>query len=144
MSQKPRNPASPLLVLQGLYFLVTGVWPLVSIDTFQAVTGPKTDLWLVRTVGALVAVVGGALLSAAREARVSVPVALLGIGSAVALTAIDVIYVEARVIDPIYLVDAAAEGVLLIGWSAALLIQGRQVRPAHAGLRGHVTPLAGR
>ncbi|HKB37693.1 MAG TPA: hypothetical protein VKD72_14695, partial [Gemmataceae bacterium] len=24
-----------------------GVWPLVNIDTFQLVTGPKTDLWLV-------------------------------------------------------------------------------------------------
>ena len=29
--------------VQGAYFLVTGVWPLVSIRSFQAVTGKKTD-----------------------------------------------------------------------------------------------------
>ena len=41
-----RNTGSAFAVLcsvQGLYCLITGVWPLVSIDTFQAVTGPKTD-----------------------------------------------------------------------------------------------------
>jgi hypothetical protein len=35
---------------------MTGLWPLVSIGTFQQVTGPKTDLWLVKTVGVLIAV----------------------------------------------------------------------------------------
>src|SRR5438270_11614006 len=43
-----------LYLVQGVYYLLTGVWPLVSIDTFQMVTGPKTDLWLVQTVGALI------------------------------------------------------------------------------------------
>jgi hypothetical protein len=32
-----------LLWAQGLYYLATGVWPLVSIETFQRVTGRKTD-----------------------------------------------------------------------------------------------------
>ena len=32
-----------LLWIQGLYYLMTGVWPLVSIETFQTVTGRKTD-----------------------------------------------------------------------------------------------------
>src|SRR5437879_6174180 len=32
---------------QGLYFLLTGLWQLLSISSFQAVTGPKHDLWLV-------------------------------------------------------------------------------------------------
>lgn len=44
-----------LAFLQGTYYLLTGVWPFASMGTFLAVTGPKTDLWLVRTVGALVA-----------------------------------------------------------------------------------------
>jgi hypothetical protein len=44
-------------LVQGLYFLMTGLWPLVSIGTFQHVTGPKIDLWLVNTVGVLVEVV---------------------------------------------------------------------------------------
>src|SRR5438046_1648203 len=65
-----------LLWLQGLYYLATGVWPLVSIETFQLVTGPKTDHlqnpsptdadhWLVMTVGGLVTAVALALLVSA-------------------------------------------------------------------------------
>jgi hypothetical protein len=51
-------------LVQGLYFLMTGLWPLVSIGTFQQVTGPKINLWLVNTVGVLVAVIGAALILA--------------------------------------------------------------------------------
>ena len=40
------------------YYLITGVWPLLSIGTFEKVTGPKTDRWLVKTVGILVGVGG--------------------------------------------------------------------------------------
>src|SRR4051812_14944878 len=102
---------------QGLYYLVTGVWPLVSIDTFQMVTGPKTDLWLVRTVGALITVIGLVLLAAAWRGRQVPEVGLLAVGSAVALTAVDVVYVSLNVIDPIYLLDAALEVLLIGGWA---------------------------
>lgn len=105
--------------VQGVYFLATGVWPLVHIESFLAVTGPKTDLWLVYTVGALVAVVGAALIAAARSGRVTPEVGVLAVGSALALAAIDVTFVARRVIDPIYLADAAAEVVLMLGWAAA-------------------------
>jgi hypothetical protein len=27
--------------IQGVYFAVTGIWPLVSIETFQKVSGKK-------------------------------------------------------------------------------------------------------
>jgi len=47
-----------LPVAQGVYFLLTGIWPLLSMRTFEAVTGPKVDRWLVKTVGVLVAVIG--------------------------------------------------------------------------------------
>ena len=46
--------------VKGWYFLVTGLGPLVSIGTFQRVTGPKVDLWLVNTVGMVVADMDGA------------------------------------------------------------------------------------
>lgn len=32
-----------LTVLQGAYYLATGVWPLVSRRSFERVTGPRTD-----------------------------------------------------------------------------------------------------
>jgi hypothetical protein len=102
--------------VQGVYFAATGVWSLVDIDSFQAVTGAKTDLWLVYTVGVLVLAVGVVLLSAAWSGRTTPEVVLLGVGSAAALAGIDVVFVARGVIAPVYLLDAAAEGVLILGW----------------------------
>jgi hypothetical protein len=110
-------------LFQGVYFVATGVWPLVSIRTFMAVTGPKTDLWLVKTVGVLVTVIGATILCAAYRRRIDLEILVLAVGSAAALTAIDVIYVSKRVIAPIYLADAVLEiGLIawwLIAWSAS-------------------------
>ena len=52
------------------------------IRTFEAVTGPKTDLWLVKTVGVLVAVIGAVLATAGLRGRVPPELALLGAGGA--------------------------------------------------------------
>src|SRR5215212_885809 len=54
----------PALRVQAIYYLVTGLWPFVSIRTFEAISGPKRDDWLVKTVGALVSSIGAALLRA--------------------------------------------------------------------------------
>lgn len=103
---------------QGCYYLLSGLWPLVSMRSFLAVTGPKTDLWLVKTVGVLIAVIGGVLTFSSR--RRAVPeVALLGVGSAAGLAAIDVVYVAKRRIRPVYLLDALAELCLIAAWAVA-------------------------
>jgi hypothetical protein len=122
-----------LLYAQGLYYLATGVWPLVHVESFQRVTGPKTDHltagpaateadhWLLMTVGALITVIALVLFVAAYRRQTTGEIALLAAGSAVALTAIDVVYVSRGTIAPIYLLDAAAEVVLVAGWAAAVL-----------------------
>lgn len=101
---------------QGLFYLVTGVWPLVSIRSFEWVTGPKRDRWLVKTVGTLIAVIGGATALAGRRKRVTAEIALLASGSAASLAAIDVIYVSRGRIRPIYLLDAISEAGLIVTW----------------------------
>ena len=108
-----------LCLVQGIYYTLTGVWPLVHVRSFLAVTGPKTDLWLVKTVGVLVAVIGVVIALAWWRGRVTDEVALLAVGSAAGLMAIDVVYVVKRVIPPIYLADAAAEALLIIAWAIA-------------------------
>jgi hypothetical protein len=62
-------------VLQGAYFLVTGIWPLLSRRSFERVTGPKADFWLAQTVGVLVVTIGAVLLVAERRQRVKPEVA---------------------------------------------------------------------
>ncbi len=101
---------------QGLYYLLTGLWPLVSIRTFQMVTGPKVDLWLVKTVGVLITVVGAVLTVAGFRRRVTPEIERLAAGSAAGFTGIDTVYVARRRISPIYLADAAAEIGLLVLW----------------------------
>lgn len=121
-----------LLWGQGLYYIITGVWPLVSIQTFQWVTGPKTDHlvtgresdhWLVMTVGVLIIAISLPLLMAAWRRRFSVEITVLALASALGLAAIDIIYVLREVIWPIYLLDALAEIILVAGWLFALARQ---------------------
>src|SRR3954468_7061301 len=99
----PPDAAPPLALAQGLYFAATGIWPIVHMRSFEAVTGPKADKWLVKTVGALIAVVGGVLVGAAAGRSVTAETAALAIGSAAVLGAVDVIYTSKRRIAPIYL-----------------------------------------
>jgi hypothetical protein len=112
-----RDPGSlaGIPVLQGLYFLATGIWPLLSMRTFEAVTGPKVDRWLVKTVGVLVAVIGVSLLADPR--RPSRGSQVLGVGSAAALGAVDVVYSLRGRISKIYLLDAVLEALLVTLWA---------------------------
>lgn len=111
--------ASALAVGQGAFYLGTGVWPLLHDESFQAVTGPKADVWLVKTVGSLVAVIGGVLMAAGLRRQVHPELRALAAGSAAALAAIDITYASRGRISPIYLLDAAAEIGLVAAWAAA-------------------------
>jgi hypothetical protein len=114
-----RRFAVGVALVQGGFYVLTGVWALVDLDSFMAVTGPKTDLWLVKTVGALVTVIGGVLLMAGRRRRVTRDVALLGIGAALSFATIDLVYVSAGRISRIYLLDAVVEAGLCAAWALA-------------------------
>jgi hypothetical protein len=113
----PTEEAVRLARLQATFYVVTGVWPFVSMRTFEAVTGPKVDRWLVKTVGALVAVIGCALALASRRRQLAPEVVLVAAGSAAALATIDTVYVARRRISPVYLLDAVAEIALVAGWA---------------------------
>ena len=120
---RPRLDAHRAVLLgQGVYFVATGIWPVVHLPSFERITGPKRDDWLVRTVGVLVTVIGAVLAGAAlRRTANAVPgeVDGLSVGSALALAGIDVIHVARREIAPIYLADAAAELALAVALTVA-------------------------
>lgn len=124
MNGEPRAEGAGDLVTvvsrgQGVYYLVTGIWPLVSMRTFQWVTGPKYDRWLVKTVGVLIAVSGAVMVLAGQRNQVTPEIAMLATGSAAGLTGVDVVYVQRGRIRPIYLLDAVAEIGLIVAWAFA-------------------------
>lgn len=101
-----------ILRAQGAYYVLTGLWAVVDRRRFEAITGRKTDYWLVRTVGLLAATIGSSLLAGTRAPRPSTETTVLALTAGVSFTAVDLVYVARRRISPIYLGDAAVHGVL--------------------------------
>jgi hypothetical protein len=122
---------SRLAVMQGTYYAATGIWPFISMRTFEAVSGPKTDRWLVRTVGVLVSVIGLALSGAGTRGAVTREIRFLGFGSALGLGAVDVVYATRGRIARTYLFDAVIEFALATEWLRHSLVTRRGVaRPS--------------
>jgi hypothetical protein len=111
--------AETVAVVQGAYYAATGIWPILHLRSFEAVTGPKAEGWLVKTVGGVIGVVGATLLAAGLRKRVTPEVALLGAGSAAVLGAVDVWYAARGRISPVYLLDALPQAVIAAGWASA-------------------------
>lgn len=108
--------AYPVALVQGIYFFISGIWPILSMSTFLKVTGSKTDLWLVKTVGIILAVIGAVLIFAQANAEINAPMIVLAIGSSLSLAIVEFVYVIKRVISPIYLGDAVIELILIAWW----------------------------
>lgn len=109
------------MLAQGACFVVTGVWGNLHPRSFQLVTGPKQDYWLVRVVGALVLVIGLIVgRTGMRDERPRGDIIALAAGSAAVLGAIEAYYAAKRRISLIYLADGVVEGALvalgLYGW----------------------------
>lgn len=102
----------------GVFNLVTGAWPLLHMRTFERVTGPKVDHWLVQTVGGLL--VGNGLVQLAARSPEGLKLArVLGVGTAGVLAIIDLANAPQGRISKVYLLDAAAELMWVALWSAA-------------------------
>jgi energy-converting hydrogenase Eha subunit E len=119
-----------LLAFQAGYYVLTGLWPLVHLSSFEAVTGPKIDDWLVRMVGLLAAAIGATLgVAAARQHTRTPEAVVLAASAALAFAAIDLWYGLNGRISLIYLADAAVQ----LGLIALLALTGtRKVKRGSA------------
>ena len=106
--------------VQAVFYVGTGVWPLLHRRSFEWVTGRKTDFWLAQTVGVTVTTIGVGLAHALLRRR-GVPPELRTVAatSAAGLALVDFWFVARGRISRIYLADAAAEVALVAGWLLA-------------------------
>ncbi|MBT2566969.1 hypothetical protein J7I84_10780 [Arthrobacter sp. ISL-85] len=105
-----------LAKLHGSFNLATGLWPLLHMRSFETVSGPKTDKWLVRTVAGLLITIGAEQIRAAPGVGGGSAAKRLGIGTAATLAAIDIIYATQGRISKVYLLDGIIEILFIRGW----------------------------
>jgi hypothetical protein len=110
-----------ILSVQSIYTLLTALWPLVHIESFMFVTGPKTDIWLVKTIGALLIPIALTLMYYLYKSSDLRPAIILGSTTAVAFIAVDFYYALNDVISDIYLLDGVVEILFLICWIYILI-----------------------
>ncbi|MFF3315979.1 hypothetical protein ACFYV5_10755 [Streptomyces sp. NPDC003035] len=100
----------------GWFHLVTGAWPLVHRRSFEGVTGPKTDVWLLQTVSGLLVTIGWAQIRAASTDPGGDVARRLGTMTALTLLAIDLVYATRGRIRRVYFVDAGFQILWLAAW----------------------------
>jgi hypothetical protein len=119
-----------LLIVQGFYTFITALWAIVDIDSFMDITGPKTDIWLVKTLSIVLVAVGLTLVSHLKEPDKPVlPAIILGCLTSVGLAIIDFFYSSRNTISFVYATDGIIEVAFFIGWMIVLANMRRKSVP---------------
>lgn len=102
-----------VILVQGVYYFVTGIWPILHLRSFEKVTGKKQDRWLLYTVSWMILCSSLVLLYGSMKGTISTEILILAISNILTLTGIDLYYALRDVIRKIYLLDAVLELILL-------------------------------
>ena len=110
-----------ILWIQGIYTLLTALWALIDIESFMVLTGPKTDVWLVKTVSIVLLAFSLGLITQifirSNPLLVIIPAMINSIG----LAGIDFYYSSLGTISGIYRADGILEIVFAIIWLYLLI-----------------------
>lgn len=122
MATIPHNKGlGNVFLMQGIYFVVTGIWPLLNMASFITATGPKQDTWLVEMVGLLSASIGLTYIVASLRKH-PLPI-LLGYTVSVSFLIMDIVYVARDEMSRIYLLDAAIQAAFIIAATILLVMR---------------------
>jgi hypothetical protein len=94
----------------------------------MAVTGPKTDIWLVKTVSVLLVAIALSLLSGLIDGSYKLPVAVLGLCTSIAMAFIDFYYTINDTISKVYAADGVVEVLFMIGWILCIYINADSIK----------------
>ena len=112
---------------------------MLGMDAFEAVTGEKTEEWLVRTVAGILLFLGALLLhDALRRKRIDRGLRLMACGVSGVLALVALVSSAAGWISWLYFVDGLAHLSFTVAWLLLSLRRGHEVRSS-----GHVSPSTG-
>jgi hypothetical protein len=100
-----------IATLQGAYYILIGLWPIIDITSFEKVFGNKTDNWLVKMTGLILAVIGFVLISSPDDTY-----RLLGMLIAAAIAIVDIVYTVKNALPLVYIGDAVIQIVFFAVW----------------------------
>ncbi len=92
MRRDKRRLLKLLLLWQGFYYCVTGIWALVALGSFSRLTGDSGDPFDMRSIAALALVLGIAFIRGAMLEKHLVFVGWLLLGSALAVILPELVY----------------------------------------------------
>lgn len=101
-----------VLSFQGLYYVITGLWAMISLDSFSRVTEHYGDPFEMHSIAAMAFVIGVFFLWSAFKAWLRRPVGLLALGFVLAIMIPELIYLPKLGNPPLFWVDFALEGVI--------------------------------
>ena len=117
-----------IITIQGIYYIITGLWPVLHYESFEMMTGPKTDDWLARTIGLLSAVIGLTLLTGLGKKDFTT-VGILAGGTALVFAMVDVFYALGGRISSLYLLDALFQVLFFI--AVICLFNSKKIKPGY-------------
>lgn len=119
----PPRTESPIQLIQGWYYIFVGLWVALAIGTLQSPVSPVPHLshmWIVRVMGAVLALVGVGLIHASRQ-KVSISLAIgVPVILAVLLTLCEFIAMANDVLPSTFLLDTGMEVGFLFWWAIAI------------------------
>ena len=113
------DPLGRVALAHIAYWTFGALWPLINIKSFEAITGHKREDWLVRTVALMMLGVVVSLETMRERRRDDIAMRVLGATSAAALGGVALVGPLVGRISPVYLMDAAMDLALAIGWLRA-------------------------
>ena len=115
-----------LLAIQGIYTFITAVWPIVHIESFMLVSGPKSDIWLVKTEGVTLMAIGVCLLTGVFAKGDYWPLAALALFTSIGLAYVDFYYALNDTIWDTYMADGVIQIIFATCWLIILWKERKQ------------------
>jgi NAD(P)-dependent dehydrogenase (short-subunit alcohol dehydrogenase family) len=107
-------------LLQGAYYLITGLLPIVSMRSFEKTLGERQEDWLMKTHSAVMAALGGILIWAGLRKSKSPEIPAMGAAAAATLAVPETYYMARKRIQRNFLLDVAPQLAFIGLWAWAL------------------------